>query len=257
MAATTAAASQRPLLPTSGRELLLDLKRSIAGAGPSNDNKYNSTLPTYNTKLVQSCLQELTEQVSELNLVLQALDRSQNNQDSDTSKSQPSFHMSARPVILLHSESIERYKRCLLAYHYQRMLLMQDIIRKTGNNNNNNVNDDSDGTTTTLTDNAETISNNKAISQNAAEVDFAQTYKALRQNYQATVGVELDMPMPVSNMVQVKVTKSKGRQYILPLSGRQVYLEAGATLYLEREDAKDLLQSGACQLLVEGEEVDY
>ncbi|KAL3905895.1 MAG: hypothetical protein SGILL_009495 [Bacillariaceae sp.] len=68
-------------------------------------------------------------------------------------------------------------------------------------------------------------------------------------------------------MVQVKVVAAaaatgvggmagNGGQTILPSSGRMVYLEKGATLYLEREDANPLLQSGVCQLLVEGEEVD-
>jgi GINS complex subunit 1 len=244
--AAVATTSQRPLLPASGRELLLDLKRSLAAHSGTSSNKSSTstTLPTYNTKLVQACLQSLQNEVQELNLKLAALDRSQDDEENKEESEGPIFHMSARPVILLHSESIERHKRCLLAYHYQRMELLKEIVRRHKGNRNENM------------DVVESTPKTTPVSQNQHEVQFAKNYQELRSNYAATVGIDLDLPMPVSNMVMIKCTDNLG-QVILPNSGRQVFLQQGATLFLDRADAMDLLHQGAAQLVSKTEEVDF
>ena len=250
MAAATAT-SQRPLLPTAGRELLLDLKRSVAAhSGPtasssssSTNKSVSTTLPTYNTKLVQACMQSMQNEVQELNLVVEAVSRSQDSQES--------YRMPARPVVLLHHESVKRHKRCLLAYHYQRMELLKEIVRRHKENDNLAMDNDADNTD----DDAATPK--APVSQNQHEVQFGKTYQDLRSNYAATVGIDLDLPMPVSNMVMIRVTENNLGQVILPNSGRQVLLQQGATLFLERADAMDLLQQGVAQLCSKTEEVDF
>ena len=248
MAAATAT-SQRPLLPTAGRELLLDLKRSVAAhSGPtassssSTNKSVSTTLPTYNTKLVQACMQSMQNEVQELNLVVEAVSRSEDSQES--------YRMPARPVVLLHHESVKRHKRCLLAYHYQRMELLKEIVRRHKENDNLAMDTDN-------TDDDAATTPKAPVSQNQHEVQFGKTYQGLRSNYAATVGIELDLPMPVSNMVMIRVTENNLGQVILPNSGRQVLLQHGATLFLERADAMDLLQQGVAQLCSKTEEVDF
>ena len=241
MAAATTA-SQRPLLPSAGRELLLDLKRSVAAhSGPTAGNKSaaaTNTLPTYNTKLVQACMQSLRNEIQDLTLVLEAVTRDQDENEK--------FRMPARPVVIMHHESIQRHKRCLLAYHHQRMELLKEIVRR-----NSKVE-----TTATENDDASKTAAPVAISQNQHEVQFAKTYRDLRSHYAATVGIDLDLPMPVSNMVMIRAVENLG-QVILPNSGRQVLLQQGAILFVERADAVDLLQQGAVQLCSKTEEVDF
>ncbi|KAG7367501.1 DNA replication complex protein [Nitzschia inconspicua] len=273
---------QRPLFPSSGRELLLDLKRSVQATGrggttgtasssssaSSSQNKI-PVLPTYNSKLVQACFQDLHNSVQELNLAIRALDRSNfddekeddgdddnNNNDATKStraKGKSNFSMSSRPVILLHSESIERYKRCLLAYHYQRMEIIKEIQRLKsddhdddggGYNEGGSGGGDHGGTTRTSED--------VSVSANKHEVEFARAYARLRNDYSTNV-FELNMPPPTSHMVQVRVLKDVG-QVVLPESGRNVNLTKGACLFLERVDVQDFLRNGIVQLY-DGEEI--
>lgn len=160
-----------PLLPTSGRELILDLKRSTG-------NK-NSTLPAYNHKLVQACFRDLHASAQELDLQAQA----------HRSSGDPS--MSGRPSILLHNKTIQRQKQCLLAYHHHRMEIIQNIQREK------------------LASNA-TAKSKAAISTNAKEVAFAKDYATLRAAYSRQV-FELDLLPPISHMVQVKVLSTVGQ----------------------------------------------
>jgi hypothetical protein len=258
MASTSS--SQRPLLPSSGRELLLDLKRSVQTAGDRGGSSATMTssqhkvpvLPTYNSKLVQACFQDLHNSVQELSLAIHALDRSNYaNEEDDNStgggggagKAKSSFSMSSRPVILMHSESIERYKRCLLAYHYQRMEIIKEIQRL----NNTDASASSTGDDGAIAATAD-------VSANKHEVDFARTYAQLRNSYSTNV-FELNMPPPTSHMVQVRVLQDIG-QVVLPESGRSVNLMKGACLFLERVDVQDFLRDGIVQIY-DGEEVDF
>jgi hypothetical protein len=266
---SSTSSSQRPLLPSSGRELLLDLKRSVLsgtnGGGGGGSNAI-PILPTYNSKLVQECFQDLFHSVKELELAIASLDRSnyddQNDNDHDdnnapnkdnttnnqTKKGTSNFSMSSRPVILLHSESIERCKRCLLAYHYQRMEIMKQIQRLIHNPSS------SSSSSSTTDDDDVVVVTNKNISANKHEVNFVRTYTQLRQSYSSKV-FELDMPPPTSHMVQIRVVQDIG-PVVLPQTGRSVNMIKGACMYLERVDVQDFLQEGMVQLY-DGEEMDF
>uniref|UniRef100_A0A7R9ZU59 DNA replication complex GINS protein PSF1 C-terminal domain-containing protein n=1 Tax=Pseudo-nitzschia arenysensis TaxID=697910 RepID=A0A7R9ZU59_9STRA len=224
-----------PLVPNSGRELLLDLKRSTARNALGGGNSKNSipTLPAYNHKLVQACFRDLHGTARELELKARVYG---NNNDDGSSK--PS--MSARPSILLHNIAVQRNKRCLLAYHHHRVEIIKSIQRAKGLENNN-MNDDY-------------AVSNAPISTNAQEVAFARDYATLREAYSSKV-FELDLLPPTSHMLQVRVLREVG-QVVLPDSGKVVTMTKGACLFLDRADAKDFLKQGVLQLY-DGEEVDF
>jgi GINS complex subunit 1 len=235
-----------PLVPNSGRELLLDLKRSSArNALGGNNNNAVPTLPAYNHKLVQACFRDLHGTARELEL--KARIYGNNNSSSSSSggssgggSSKPS--MSARPSILLHNTAVQRNKRCLLAYHHHRMEIIKGIQRSSVAEHD--AQDSSSGTAT----------NKAPLSTNAQEVAFARDYATLREAYSTNV-FELDLLPPTSHMVQVRVLRDAG-QVVLPDSGRVVAMTKGACLFLDRADAKDFLKQGIVQLY-DGEEVDF
>lgn len=241
MAATTASRARSssssnnsvvPLVPTSGRELLLDLKRSTARNALGSGGRATATLPAYNHKLVQACFRDLHGTAQELELKARAYSGGGGN-------SKPS--MSARPSILLHNQAIQRHKRCLLAYHHHRMEIIKDIQRTHRvASQGGGEDDDARGAS--------------AVSTHAGEAAFARDYASLREAYSASV-FELDLLPPASHSVQVRVEKETG-QVVLPDSGRIVSLTRGARLYLDRADAGDFLRQGIVRLC-DGEEVDF
>ena len=247
------------MLPNSGRELLLDLKRSAARNAPSssgiNSNNDIPTLPTYNNKLVQACFQDLHGTVQELDLKAQACSGNGSGNGNDgggnnTSNNKPG--MSVRPSILLHDKTIHRHKQCLLAYHHYRMEIIKDIQRRKAAANDMNMSNSNNSNGNANANNNN--NNNGPISTNAQEVAFAREYAALRETYSNTV-FELDLLPPTSQMVQVRVLKDIG-QVVLPDSGRAIAMTKGACLFLDRADVKDFLRQGIVQLY-DGEEVDF
>jgi hypothetical protein len=274
LSSSTSSSSQRPLLSSSGRELLLDLKRSIQSGdvgGSPNTSQHPPTkipiLPTYNSKLVQACLQDLYNSVQELELAIKSLDRSNYHDDDDDDNphddhpKKSNFSMSSRPVILWHSESIERYKRCLLAFHYQRMEIMKQIQRLNNSNNSTTMTITSPIACTSANESTAAFTENGGgagvmviDSANQHEVDFARAYAQLRQDYSTKV-FALDLPPPISHMVQVRVMQDIGH-VVLPESGRSVYMSKGACFFLDRVDVQDFLQEGMVQLY-DGEEMDF
>ena len=228
----SSSANTVPLVPNSGRELLLDLKRSTARnalGGGGGDRA--TTLPAYNHKLVQACFRDLHGTARELELKARLYG---NNNNESGGGGKPS--MSARPSILLHNAAIQRTKRCLLAYHHHRMEIIKGIQRSRAAANGDD----------------ETA--RAPISTNAQEVAFAREYATLREAYSSKV-FELGLLPPTSHMVQVRVLREAG-QVMLPDSGRVVSMTRGACLFLDRADAKDFLQQGILQLY-DGEEVDF
>jgi hypothetical protein len=243
-----------PLLPNSGRELLLDLKRSTQQN--VGNNKDVPVLPTYNNKLVQSCLQDLHGTIQELELKTRLQQQARLND--------PKPGMSDRPSILLHDKTIRRHKQCLLAYHHYRMEIIKNIQRSkmaandmmmiggggaysNSNSNNNNNNNNKNAA-------ASNGNNGGPISTNAQEVDFAYQYSSLREQYSNSV-FELDLLPPTSHMVQVRVLHNIG-QVVLPDSGRSISMNKGSCLFLDRADVTDFLRQGLVQLY-DGEEVDF
>ena len=192
--------SSTAVFPTAGRELLLELKRQ------------GNHLPAYNTKLVRACFQDLNRSVQSMEQEVRAMSEGDDK---------PS--MASRPSILFHNASIQRQKRCLLAYHKHRMELLKH--HKT---------DD-------------------IPSSNAQEVEFATDYRNLRAAYSEEV-YELDLLPPTSHMLQVRVLQDM--EEVVLDSGRAVSFTKGSWLYLPRADAQEFLQSGVLELM-DGEEVDF
>jgi GINS complex subunit 1 len=221
--------SSNSSFPSSGRELLLELKRS-------NTNETSGTLAPYNVKLVRTCFQDLTRSFQSLREEMQATNKNNSNESNDNEDNEDNEEkeeeddsnkpsMNARPSILLHNASIQRQKRCLLAYHKHRMDRIQE----------------SAGTLSNMTFN------------NAHEEEFASDYQELRESYASAV-FELGLLPPTSHMVQVRVLEHLG-QVVLE-SGRSVTLAKGSSLYLPRSDVLEFLQAGSLELC-DGEEVDF
>ena len=238
---------EAPLIPTSGRELLLDLKRSTAQNASAMRSGAAPTLPAYNHKLVQACLRDLHATARELDLQArvhgsQAGDGTETENGSGKPR-KPS--MPARPSILLHHRTIQRQKQCLLAYHHHRTEILKAIERSR------------------MAANEEAPVGGPGASSHAGEAAFARDYAALRRAYSDRV-FELDALPPTSHMVQVRVVApSSGRTgsgdgdlVVLPDSGRVVSLAKGARLFLDRSDARDFLRQGIVELC-DGEEVDF
>lgn len=222
--AKTSTTNNTSSFPKSGRELLLELKRS-------NTNETSGSLAPYNVKLVRNCFQDLTKSFNALRDEMQAMsseakEEEDNDDDEDATNNKPS--MNARPSILLHNAAIQRQKRCLLTYHKHRM----DRIQENST--------------------AAAVSDTTSFN-NAHEADFAADYQALREAY-ATAVFDLDLLPPTSHMIQVRVLQDLG-QVVLE-SGRAVTLAKGSSLYLPRSDVLDFLQAGALELC-DGEEVDF
>ena len=222
--------------PSSGRELLLELKRTGGGRMQTTTSTSSSSyLPPYNIKLVRNCFQDLQKSFQSLQEEMAALDHGRGgggegdgNDDDDNDAGKPS--MNSRPSILFHNSSIQRQKRCLLAYHKHRM----DTIQELQKSNN-------------------TTTDQQQMFQNAQEAEFAAEYKELREKY-ATAIFELDTLPPTSHMVQVRVVQDLG-QVVLE-SGRSIAFCKGSSLYLPRTDVLEFLQSGSLEL-VDGEEIDF
>ncbi|OEU06095.1 hypothetical protein FRACYDRAFT_256520 [Fragilariopsis cylindrus CCMP1102] len=230
------------LLPNSGRELLLDLKRSTQQN--VGNNKEVPVLPTYNNKLVQSCLQDLHGTIQELELKTRLQQQARLND--------PKPGMSDRPSILLHDKTIRRHKQCLLAYHHYRMEIIKNIQRsKMAANDMTMIGGGGGGANSNA---ASSNGNGGPISTNAQEVDFAHQYSSLREQYSNSV-FELDVLPPTSHMVQVRVLQNIG-QIVLPDSGRSISMNKGSCLFLDRADVTDFLRQGLVQLY-DGEEVDF
>ena len=232
------------LLPNSGRELLLDLKRSTQQN--VGNNKEVPVLPTYNNKLVQSCLQDLHGTIQELELKTRLQQQARLND--------PKPGMSDRPSILLHDKTIRRHKQCLLAYHHYRMEIIKNIQRSKMAANDMTMIGGGGGGGGGANNAASSNGNGGPISTNAQEVDFAYQYSSLREQYSNSV-FELDVLPPTSHMVQVRVLQNIG-QIVLPDSGRSISMNKGSCLFLDRADVTDFLRQGLVQLY-DGEEVDF
>jgi hypothetical protein len=286
---SSVSSSTTAVLSSSGRELLLDLKRS-SGAPSSSSPHQLPVLPTYNTKLVQACFRDLYGSIQALDLQVQALsnreqDRRQwqqqqqagrnsppendheasdgeDDDDDDKNGSDNKPSMAARPSILLLNATIQRYKRCLLAYHYHRMNILKDIQRlqppvgggAVGTAISIISTPEIGGGGSVFNSGSDGNSSNVVVSANAQEVAFAQAYAALRAAYSTEV-FDLGLLPPTSHMVQVRVVREVGR-VVLPDSGRAVTLTRGACLFAERADVQDFLLQGVVQIY-DGEEVDF
>jgi hypothetical protein len=284
-----------PVLSTSGRELLLDLRRSSqqysggsnngSGGGGNGGRLTIPVLPQYNTVLVQKVHYDINMCVTRL---YDASHVAQNHPDTylgDDGK----LVWEMRPYVTLLQNTVDRLKRCLMAYHKHRLQTIKTIVRLGGIDNNGNlivdygdrtsataaatsepasaVDDGGDETGVTGTTAITTVG--PPISTNKAEVEFAIQYQELRDHH-AIVNEQLPYlyrpPVPTSGnqMIQVRVVQddvvgsgsgqADRKVVVLPDSGRILTLERGSIHYLKQADVQDLLWDGVLEPLENGRE---
>ena len=95
-----------------GKELLLELKRSDG-------------LPPYNDDLVRSSISETSDHYKEMFALFNA---SSANSDSPDPEKIPKDY---KPILTIHDASMERNKRCLMAYHVGRMDRLRGVRWET------------------------------------------------------------------------------------------------------------------------------
>eukprot|EP00751_Fragilariopsis_kerguelensis_P050997 CAMPEP_0171050436 /NCGR_PEP_ID=MMETSP0736-20130129/52401_1 /TAXON_ID=186038 /ORGANISM="Fragilariopsis kerguelensis, Strain L26-C5" /LENGTH=216 /DNA_ID=CAMNT_0011503211 /DNA_START=41 /DNA_END=689 /DNA_ORIENTATION=+ len=190
-----------PLFTNSGRELLLDLKRSTQQNSSSACGGGTNIAPVLPTSSTPGEEQEQ-----------QAAHNRLNNSNNPIKPG-----MSDRPSILLHDKTLRRHKQCLLAYHHYRMEIIKDIQRsKMASNDIIASSSCSNGTGNSCSGTVSSSGSNNngngggPISTNAQEVEFARGYASLREQYSNQV-FELDLLPPTSHMVQVRVVQNIGQ----------------------------------------------
>lgn len=225
-----------------GRDLLLELKRSSTEVNGGGSASTPALLPPYNDTLVGNALQDLRLHVEALQDQVEAASSSNRGGDgtsgSSTSSNKPS--MSVRPSILLQNAAIQRNKRCLLAYHVERLhriqqgLYWQQIPQES-----------------------------KQLCP--AEEDFLSSYSDLIQQYTNNIGLgDIDNDFLRSNAVPPLVSNERVQVRVLnPVGdGTEVALESGATAnftmvgsthYLLWNDVEEYVRSGHLKV-VDGEE---
>ena len=250
-----------------GRELLVELQRGSRQVGENGDAN-RTYLPSYNSKLVRACLDELHQSAQTMQHEIQLTQQRQRQQkqkqkqqeespmfsnddgdnDDESSQQDSGMPMKDRPSLLLHSAIIERQKRYLLAYHRSRMETLQRRYLLNG--------------TTSMSRESSTGANGASSSLDAPsnpgvfpqEAEFIKRYMELRSNYAAAAGCELGLvpPASTSHMVQVRVLESQGD--VMLSSGRSVRLTRGSIHFVPRTDVQSFLHEGSLEI-VDGEEM--
>lgn len=196
----------------SGRELLLDLKRS-------------DWLPAYSEDGVRTTLAEINHHTNELTDLVRAANRVN---EEGGGQQQQNIRPEYRPSMILHDASIQRNKRCLLAYHAYRIDKLRSLRWETA------------GLLPAAMKNV--------LSE--AEVDFFNEYDklasrhALSSGSMANLDWNADQLPPEDAFVQVRVVQS-GLGKIETETCGVVELEVGSTHYLPRGDVENLIRSGA------------
>ena len=225
VAASFSPKTMSPTSSSAGRELLLELQRSSKKqqhgnvgnfGGTSNNinptNNGHDVLPPYNTKLVRTCLKDLQNSVRALQEEVQAsmmdfqdsqnVGESENTAASSATGATPDF--SARPSILLHNAMIHRNKRCLLAYHFQRLERIKHLpINSSALLSQEQQKDDRTRTTSTNASNSNPNQQGNTHLHPTEQL-FQQEYQDLRQRYAQTV-FDLNVAPPVAHRIQVRV----------------------------------------------------
>ena len=247
-----------PIFPSAGRELLLELKRSSVTAGGGSGGSSSSYLPPYNNKLARQCMNDLRQSIRKVDDIVRS--------STSTESGKPS--MSARPSILFHHASIERSKRCLLAYHKNRLdaLMRQDpyhdqqLLQTAAPDLGGGADEDAAATVTPQNQASKRSLDGRQQKQqqqylHPAEAEFVREYRELRREYAEAVGADLDPVAPTSqHTLQVRVVRTVGG--VVLDSGRSVDLRAGGCHNMARSDAVEFLRLGVLEHL-DGEEVDF
>mmetsp|Transcript_39474 Transcript_39474/g.82524 ORF Transcript_39474/g.82524 Transcript_39474/m.82524 type:complete len:218 (+) Transcript_39474:98-751(+) len=202
----------------SGRELLLDLKRS-------------DWLPSYSEDGVRATLQEINSHTEELTVQVRAANRVKNDaqQQQQQQKQQggSALDKECRPSLILHDAAIRRNKRCLLAYHAYRIDKLRVLRWETSG----------------------TLPPPMKFVLSEAEVDFFNEYDKLASRHalggpMSSLDWNADQIPPEENFIQVRVVQSGLGRIETEICGT-VELEVGSMHYLPRGDVEHLIRSGA------------
>lgn len=193
-----------------GRDLLQELKRS-------------DWVPSYNEEGVRGTMEEIDLHYKEIKDIAQT---------ASTEDSTNPIPLQVKPAFLLHEASIQRNKRCLLAYHMYRLEKMKQLRW--------------DGCTI--------LSPHQRSLLSEAEIDFFSQYDELISSY--TTNMDLIFSSSSSSMppleddyfVEVRVASS-GVGRIITEEGNSISLDAGTTHHLRRSDVEHLLRQGLLQQL--------
>lgn len=125
---------------------------------------------------------------------------------------------------VIHMASIERNKRCLLAYFHHRMLRIKSVVWELSSFL------DFDSRLSTL------------------ELDFKQKYMELIDDFKSKYPLDLNSILPPKDpFVFVRVVKECGE--IVTEDGTPIYLEKNAQHYLKRTDVERLIMQGFLQVI--------
>jgi hypothetical protein len=170
---------------TYGRDLLFELKRTETGGSGGGTNCTTTTIPPYNDTLVDNAIEELKLHVIALNEQVQAVTKSSSSTGegtTTTTNGKPS--MEVRPSLMLHEASIQRNKRCLLAYHHTRIQRIQQLHYWQSSSSALVSTASTEGQRNTTTNATTTNSTSTTIPNlNPAECDFLGKYNTLLSNY--------------------------------------------------------------------------
>lgn len=184
------------------KELLLELKRS-------------EFLPPYNGEVVRAALEEINLHFEALN------DQFEATRLSSVDGKPP---MESRPSLLLHNAAVKRNKRCLLAYHHDRLNKLKMVRWDTS---------------ATLPPDVRSL-----LSE--TEIDFFKEYDNILDTYNSKLkGLSLNANLqpPEEDLIEIRVVKS-GLGTIVTDMGN-VSLELGTTHFLSRDDVEHLIRQGA------------
>lgn len=204
-----------------GRELLQELKRS-------------DWVPPYNDEGVRAAIEEIClhyQEIKDIAVTAAASGSTTSKSTSSEKQQQHQIPLQVKPAFLLHEASIQRNKRCLLAYHMCRLDKVKYLRwEKTG------------------------LSPYHKSLLSEAETDFFSQYDELVCNYFSKVGNSTLSPLALSSFppddyfVEVRVASSDiGR--ITTEDGKSVNLDVGTTHHLRRSDVEHLIRQGFLQPL--------
>lgn len=179
-------------------------------------------LPPYNDDLIRSSIRETEDHYNEMYNILKAT-RGEDGDDPIPSEYQP--------VLSIHDASMERNKRCLIAYHAARMSRLRGLRWETA-----------------------ILPQDVRRNLSSAEVEYFHNFDSLLVEYGVSTGHDVssgDLSEPPKELyVTVRVIRDAGE--IVTESGSMV-LNKGTTHHVRRADVEGLIREGVVELLMEEE----
>ena len=212
-----------------GRDLLLELKRS-------------DWLPPYNEEGVRGTIEEISLHYKEVKDMAQTTETiaaaaaaSLTSKRTADPKQPHQIPLQVKPAFLLHEASIQRNKRCLLAYHMYRLEKIQQLRW--------------DSCTSSI------LSPQHRSILSEAEIEFYSQYDELVSSYCTNRNMDAVFssssatpPSEDDYFVEVRVATS-GIGRITTEDGKSVFLDAGTTHHLRRSDVEHLIRQGVLHQL--------